>query len=94
MSEGNFKTFIPCVCCGRVAENGNCFHHLLTQKTHPEFAQEKWNMIPVCKFHHVEFHNQGTGIMSVKYPGVYEFLENNDWTIDQFLRKWRHYESH
>lgn len=93
MSEKNFQTFDPCVCCGRVFEGGNCFHHLMTRKAYPEHSQKRWNMIPVCQVHHNEFHAKGTGIMSVKYPGVYDFLDNNGWEIDNTIRKWRHYES-
>lgn len=76
-----FKTEIPCICCGHDQENENCFHHLLTRKVYQEFEHEHWNMIPVCRKCHNEFHTKGTAFMAMKYPSVKSWLDGKGWSI-------------
>jgi hypothetical protein len=85
----NYKSEIPCVCCGENGENMNCFHHLLTRKAWPEHKDKTWNKISVCQKHHNEFHNMSIQFMACLYPGVYEFLKMNEWELS--LGKWRHF---
>lgn len=70
------------------------FHHLFTRKVYPEFAEELWNMISVCKDHHgpgsgVGFHDHGTVWMAEEFPAVKKWLEDNDWFVCDFTNKYR-----
>ena len=84
----SYQTDLPCVICGKQTEGGNCFHHLMSRKSHPEFKDDPRNMIPVCFLCHTEiFHKLTLVEVADKYQSVKEFLLNNNWQI--ILNKWR-----
>lgn len=85
----SYKSDKPCQACGLDQEDRVCYHHLFTRKVYPEFSELPWNQIPVCQIHHNEFHSKGTFHMANKYPNVKNWLENNGWFYDEFIKKYR-----
>lgn len=84
----NFEANEPCCCCGLEVEGMVCYHHIYTRKAHMELQHVSWNKIPVCLFHHNEFHSHGNSHMIDKYKGAKRWFENNGWYKD--LGKWHH----
>lgn len=84
----NFKSNLPCVCCGESGYNMVCFHHLKTRKRYPELAHDDRNLISVCQVHHVMFHNLGTLRMSECFEGVRLFLIEKGWEKCPLAKKW------
>lgn len=41
-----------------------------------------WNLIPLCRRHHVEQHKIGWQSMSKKYPSILECLETRGWAFN------------
>ena len=85
----NYEAHEPCTVCRLEGEGMVCFHHLFTKRVYPEFAECIWNLIPVCKRHHNEFHDNGTTHMAEKYLPVHLWLLKNDWFFDDYVEKWR-----
>jgi hypothetical protein len=84
----------PCICCGLQGEGLVTYHHIFTRKVYPEFAEEKWNQIPVCRLHHgpgngVGFHDHGTAWMANKFPSVKKWLEEKGWFYCEYVKKYR-----
>lgn len=86
----NYSTELACLACGRLTENGNTFHHIKTQKAHPEFASEEWNLMPLCKGHHAEVHNVGLKEFASKYKKVHLWLIDHNWYPCLLKRTWDH----
>ena len=68
-----------CVVCGRGAD----LHHILTRKAYPEYINEPWNLMPLCREHHTEIHMKGLNYMASKYLKVRLFLEANGWEFEK-----------
>jgi hypothetical protein len=85
--RNNFKSNEPCVCCGENRDGFVTYHHLLTQKARPELRFFRANIIPVCQFHHNEFHSKPISEMATKYRNVEHWLIVNGWGFDS--GKWR-----
>lgn len=85
----NFKTDLPCICCGHCVENENCLHHLLTRKVYPEFQFDHWNLVPLCQHCHNEFHLKGTVYMANAFPAVEKWLIDNEWFYCDVVKKYR-----
>lgn len=83
----NFSSEEPCICCGKTGEYFVCYHHIYTRKSRPDLSQEKWNMIPVCKKHHLDFHNFGTNKMASSYKSVLSWLSENGWEYSPFKNR-------
>ena len=88
----NFKADEPCVSCGEERDGYVCYHHIHTQKAHPEERIAPWNLIPTCAKCHIPlFHTKGMMWMSEKKPAVKEWLIKNGWYILHLGRtKWVH----
>lgn len=84
----DYRSYDPCICCGLTDSRSVCFHHIMTRGAYPEFSECEWNMIPVCKTHHNEFHYYGTSTMAIKYYPVKDWLDRNQWEFDKNFRKW------
>jgi len=49
---------------------------------------DDWNIMPLCRIHHIQQHRIGIVTFALKYPQVLEHLEQKGWEIqDQFGRK-------
>lgn len=70
------------VCLNKVFDR----HHIKTRKAGG--TDDAFNLIELCRIHHVEAHKIGNVTFALKYPQVLEILEAKGWTIeDQFGRK-------
>lgn len=65
-------------------------HHIYTRKAHPDLKDTPWNMIPVSRAIHMEWHNSGTDKMAKKYHQIRIWLRDNGWARDPVLMKWEH----
>lgn len=77
-------------CCVTGAPGGD-EHHILSQKSFPEFAEKTWNRIPLTHFLHAQAHNKGMVWMSEEYFAVKKFLIDNGWELQVDPKvKWVH----
>lgn len=86
----SFESSDPCVACRFYDDGSVCFHHLKSQKSHPEHKEKGWNKISVCLICHNNFHAKGTSFMAEKYRGVENWLIENGWEYCTLTNKWRH----
>jgi len=84
----SYESKDPCAACGLQGDGLVCEHHIYTRKAHPEHADKPWNRIPVCLFHHNQFHTKGTSWVVLKYVGVKIWLELYGWEYDKFYKRW------
>jgi hypothetical protein len=70
------------VVCGGSAE----LHHLLTRKAYPELQNESWNLIPVCRVTHQDFHAYGNSYMAIKHSQIELWFSSNGW--EKIGKKW------
>jgi hypothetical protein len=61
-------------------------HHLKTRGSGG--PDETWNMMPVCTLHHNQAHSLGLIRMSIKYPQVRQWLDDNGWQFDEYSGKY------
>lgn len=86
----SFESSDPCIACNFYGDGSVCFHHLKSQKSHPEHKEKPWNKISVCLICHNNFHAKGTDFMAQKYKSVKKWLMGNNWQYCQLTSKWRH----
>lgn len=86
----NYEANEPCIVTNMEGRVLVTYHHLLSRKAFREFAECKWNMIPVSQKVHNDFHNHGISYMASKYSSVKRWLIKNDWYICESNGKWRH----
>jgi hypothetical protein len=66
-------------------------HHILTQKSFPEFSESVWNKIPLSHGLHCEAHQKGMVYMSEKYSAIAHWLIQYGWELQEWpKRKWLH----
>lgn len=44
-------------------------------------TDDDWNLMPLCRLHHVERHAIGIGTFAFKYPLVKNFLIERGWEV-------------
>ena len=86
----SFESNKPCVACRHDLPGETCYHHLYTKKAWPQFKDESWNLISVCRKCHNEFHSLGTNYMSKKKRAVENWLIHNGWYICETQNRWKH----
>jgi hypothetical protein len=86
--KSNFKASEKCTVCEMNKDGFVCFHHVYTRKAWPEFANEKFNLMPLCLWHHNEIHKMGTVSFSKKYSFANDWLIVNNWKL--IMGKWMH----
>lgn len=86
----NFEAHMPCCACGKSGEGMVTFHHVYSQKAYPEFKLSKFNLMPLCKYHHTMIHTKSMTYVADNYPGVLDFLKRNEWEFLPDFRKWIH----
>lgn len=52
-------------------------HHIVSRGSGG--GDEEWNLIYLCRIHHVEFHTVGWFVFSRKHPVVAERIKNARW---------------
>jgi hypothetical protein len=55
----------------------------MTQKAYPEFRDMPWNLAPVTREIHSEWHNKGTGYMALQYKTVLYWLKYHGWLYEK-----------
>jgi hypothetical protein len=73
-----------CVICGNSGEG----HHILTQKAYPELKDKPWNIIPLTREYHSEWHNKGVSYMAEKYFQIKVWLKNHNWSYCEVKKTW------
>ena len=76
----------PCVITGNPPPNdpSHC-------KSKGSFGDDvSWNICPLRHDLHVELHKLGATTFANKYPKYKDWLVNNGWQFDEFLKKWVH----
>jgi len=51
-------------------------------------SDEAYNIMTLCRKHHVEKGNKGTSHMAETYPNYKKWLLDNGWVFNNFLNKW------
>lgn len=85
-----YKTDEACHICGMVSEDRNDLHHIKTQGA--KGPDEVWNLIPLCRPHHVECHAIGRTSFGRKYARFKEWLIKHEWEYIKLTNKWSHTE--
>ena len=73
-----------CIICSRI---GADLHHVKTRKSGG--TDDEWNLMPLCRKEHQEIHQIGTTSFVNKYKKARQWLLNNNWEFDNFMKKWR-----
>ncbi len=76
-----------CVCCGSLNVER---HHFKTRGSGG--SDENFNILFLCRLHHVEIHKIGNNRFANKFPEVKKWLSKNNWIFDDLLKKWKRYE--
>lgn len=84
----NFKSIEKCTVCETSFDGFVCLHHIYTRKAYPEFSESKWNLMPLCLWHHNEVHKSGTVSFSKKYNDANDWLIMNNWKL--IMGRWMH----
>lgn len=83
----SWKSLIPCLVCGNDEAE---IHHIYTRKAYPEYIDEEWNHLSLCRGHHSVMHQLGIDRMAEQYVVIKSFLKENNWYKCQLQRKWKH----
>jgi hypothetical protein len=73
-----------CIICHKKAE----IHHVKTRKAYPEYIDENWNHMLLCREHHTLIHMKGLNFMAQNYNAIRAFLIFNCWQFDDYSKKW------
>lgn len=82
-----YKTNKQCTACGVLQENGNVLHHIKTRGSGG--SDKKFNLMPLCNFHHNQVHQIGLYNFSLKYKSVTKFLINHKWELNNYFGKYK-----
>lgn len=72
------------ICRLRDADN----HHVKSRGSGG--SDDPFNLVPLCRKHHTEIHQIGTGTFSDKYDVFKNWLLSNGWEYNELIKKWRH----
>jgi Putative HNHc nuclease len=75
--------FKPCHICGTTKADP---HHVKSKKSGGHDIER--NLVPLCRKHHSEVHTIGLVTFADKYERFKDWLVNNGWQFDEFLKKW------
>ena len=76
---------MTCIICGAQGEK----HHFKSRGSGG--TDDEWNIMPLSRGHHVEFHKLGATTFVNKYPQAKEWLIKNGWEFNEFKKKWVRY---
>lgn len=80
---------IPCLICRET--RGTVAHHVKSKGSGG--PDEKWNLAPLCQFHHTEIHKIGRTTFANKYQAFNLWLINNGWEHSEYLGKWEYHKN-
>lgn len=72
-----------CTACNKAGEGMVTYHHIYRRKTYPEYANAKWNQIPLCLECHNKVHNKGDMEYFRTSDKVRSWMIKNGW-YEQF----------
>ena len=72
--------------CGYYYDNEVTYHHVKSRGSwgHDEY----WNLMPLCRKHHIQVHNIGLINLCHRYPNVKDWLISNNWEL--LRERWKH----
>lgn len=73
---------IPCKICLKPSDP--C--HIKTFAT--VLGDDEWNLMPLCRVHHVEQHKIGIISFIKKYPIIGIYLKRKGWSLEELHGKW------
>lgn len=74
---------MKCLICRLPAER----HHIKTRGSGG--SDDEWNILFICRIHHIECHKIGTSTFAEKYIQVKLWLLSHNWEFNEVLNKWR-----
>jgi hypothetical protein len=74
---------MSCIVCGQNSE----VHHLLSRKSHPEYTDEPWNHMELCRAHHSLVHSKGLYWFATKFNLVENILDRGFFFDGRKFRK-------
>lgn len=84
----NFEALEPCTICGISGKGLVCFHHLKHRSSGG--GNEPFNLVPLCKAHHVQVHYLNKTSMAMRYPQFENWLKNHGWYFCNVQERWKH----
>lgn len=78
------------ICTACYSRSNIDIHHIKTRGSGG--TDDSYNLMPLCRFHHIEVDQIGLVKFSRKYPNVSSFLYKNGWEIETMFgkEKWQH----
>lgn len=73
---------MSCIICGQKSDK----HHVKTRKSGG--CDNDFNLMNLCRKHHVETHAIGTTTFTEKYLEVREWMLKNGWQYNDVKKKW------
>jgi len=67
---------LPCMACGC---HGVDLHHIKSRGSGGK--DTTWNLIPLCRNHHNEYHFRGWSKFLIRYQNVFDYLSELGWKI-------------
>ncbi|WP_353737445.1 HNH endonuclease signature motif containing protein [Microcystis sp. M061S2] len=71
--------------CGK--DGPSDVHHVKTRGSGG--GDDYWNVMPLCRVHHTEWHKIGMQQMIAKHPAINEFLTKLGWTWEMVQGRWK-----
>lgn len=78
----------PCLICGLIGVDA---HHLITRGSGG--PDKDWNLVPLCRKHHVEIHSIGMTKFGEEHHIFELFLKAHDWHYNEWSKKWEFQDS-
>jgi hypothetical protein len=75
----------PCIITGSREVD---VHHVKSRGSHGDDVE--WNLAPLTRALHTEFHKIGMVTFAKKYPLFEIWLISKGWTFDEFRQRWMH----
>ena len=75
-----------CLVCNKLDTDR---HHFKTRGSGG--TDDEWNILFVCRIHHIEIHKIGNNSFVEKYPEVKDWLLKSGWNFNEFKKKWVRY---
>lgn len=74
---------MSCLVCGQHSET----HHVLSRKAYPEYIDEKWNHMELCRLHHRMAHDIGLYSFAKKFNLIENILDRGFFFDGRKFRK-------
>ena len=75
---------VPCIICSKTPSD-KC--HIFSKGSGA--SDESWNIVRMCRVHHIEQHRHGWRFMCEKYPIIFHELEWKGFHFEFFFGVWK-----